>query len=57
MNPQDNLEEVADPPNYDIEEGERSGDWITYGSRLVTISVAAQGLDVTGVEPERQFDL
>ena len=30
MNAHDNLEEFADPPNYDIEEGERSAAWIAF---------------------------
>jgi 2-polyprenyl-3-methyl-5-hydroxy-6-metoxy-1,4-benzoquinol methylase len=67
MNPHDNLEEFSDPPNYDIEEGERSAPRIAFycdlaksiggpvleiacGSGLVTIPIAAQGLDVTGVD-------
>jgi 2-polyprenyl-3-methyl-5-hydroxy-6-metoxy-1,4-benzoquinol methylase len=67
MNVRDNLEEFSDPPNYDIEEGERSvariafycelaksvGDSvleIACGSGLVTIPIAAQGLDATGVD-------
>ena len=70
MDAHDNLEEFADPPNYDIEEGERSTVRIRFycdlaktlggpvleiacGSGLVTISVAAQGLDVTGVDLAR----
>jgi 2-polyprenyl-3-methyl-5-hydroxy-6-metoxy-1,4-benzoquinol methylase len=67
MNPYDNLEEFTDPPNYDIEEGQRSAARIAFycdlartiggpaleiacGSGLVTIPVAAQGLDVTGAD-------
>ena len=67
MNPHDNLEEFTDPPNYDIEEGERSTARISFycdlaktiggpvleiacGSGLVTIPIAALGLDVTGVD-------
>ena len=67
MNAHDNLEEFSDPPNYDIEEGKRSGPRITFycdlartvggpvlevacGSGLVTIPIAAMGLDVTGVD-------
>ena len=67
MNAHDNLEEFIDPPNYDIEEGERSAPRIAFycelaksiggpvleiacGSGLVTIPIAAQGLDVTGVD-------
>src|SRR5512134_1584329 len=70
MNADDNLEEFNDPPNYDIEEGERSANRIAFycdlaktvggpvleiacGSGLVTIPVAAQGLDVTGVDLAR----
>ena len=70
MNAHDNLEEFSDPPNYDIEEGERSAPRIAFycdlarsvggpvleiacGSGLVTIPVAAQGLDVTGVDLAR----
>jgi 2-polyprenyl-3-methyl-5-hydroxy-6-metoxy-1,4-benzoquinol methylase len=70
MNAHDNLEEFTDPPNYDIEEGERSAPRIAFycdlaktiggpvleiacGSGLVTIPVAAQGLDVTGVDLAR----
>ena len=66
----DNLEEFDDPPNYDIEEGERSAQRIEYycelarsvgepvleiacGSGLVTIPIAALGLDVTGVDLSR----
>jgi len=66
MNTHDNLEEFGDPPNYDIEEGERSAARIAFycdlaktvggpvlevacGSGLVTIPIAAAGLDVTGV--------
>ena len=66
----ENLEEFDDPPNYDLEEGERSAQRIEYycelarsvggpvleiacGSRLVTIPIAAQGLDVTGVDLSR----
>lgn len=67
MNAYDNLEEFSDPPNYDIEEGERSTERIAFycdlarefggpvleiacGSGLVTIPIAAQGLDVTGLD-------
>ena len=67
MNVYENLEEFSDPPNYDIEEGERSTPRIAFyvdlakmiggpaleiacGSGLVTIPVAAQGLEVTGVD-------
>ena len=67
MNPHDNLEEFSDPPNYDIEEAERSAPRIAFycnlaksiggpvleiacGSGLVTIPIAAQGLEVTGVD-------
>lgn len=67
MNARDNLEEFSDPPNYDIEEGERSAPRIVFyyelaksfggpvleiacGSGLVTIPIAKQGLDVTGVD-------
>ena len=67
MNAPDNLEEFSDPPNYDIEEGERSSARIAFycdlaktvggpaleiacGSGLVTIPIAAMGLDVTGVD-------
>ena len=70
MDAHDNLEEFTDPPNYDIEEGERSVPRIAFycdlakaiggpvleiacGSGLVTIPVAAQGLDVTGVDLAR----
>jgi 2-polyprenyl-3-methyl-5-hydroxy-6-metoxy-1,4-benzoquinol methylase len=70
MNAHDNLEEFTDPPNYDIEEGERSAERIAFycdlakrvggpvleiacGSGLVTIPVAAQGLEVTGVDLAR----
>jgi len=70
MNALDNLEEFTDPPNYDIEERERSSDRIAFycdlakivggavleiacGSGLVTIPVAAQGLDVTGIDLSR----
>jgi 2-polyprenyl-3-methyl-5-hydroxy-6-metoxy-1,4-benzoquinol methylase len=70
MNALDNLEEFTDPPNYDIEEGERSAERIAFycdlaqmiggpvleiacGSGLVTIPIAAQGLDVTGVDLAR----
>ncbi|HET9908683.1 MAG TPA: class I SAM-dependent methyltransferase [Anaerolineales bacterium] len=66
----DNLEEFDDPPNYDIEEAERSAARIAYycelarsiggpvleiacGSGLVAIPVAAQGLNVTGVDLSR----
>jgi len=67
MNAHDNLEEFSDPPNYDIEEGERSSPRIAFycdlaktvggpvleiacGSGLVSIPIAAQGLDVTGID-------
>jgi ubiquinone/menaquinone biosynthesis C-methylase UbiE len=67
MNDHDNLEEFSDPPNYDLEEGERSSSRIALycdlaktvggpvleiacGSGLVTIPIAAQDLDVTGVD-------
>jgi 2-polyprenyl-3-methyl-5-hydroxy-6-metoxy-1,4-benzoquinol methylase len=67
MDTNDNLEEFADPPNYDIEEGERSAARIAFysdlakavggpvleiacGSGLVTLPIAAQGLDVTGLD-------
>jgi len=67
MNARDNLEEFADPLNYDIEEGERSAPRIAFycelaksvggpvleiacGSGLVTIPIAAQGLDVIGLD-------
>jgi len=67
MNAHDNLEEFDDPPNYDLEEGERSEARIAFycdlakaiggpvleiacGSGLVTIPIAAQGLEVTGVD-------
>ena len=70
MNPHDNLEEFSDPPNYDIEEGERSASRIAFycdlaksiggpvleiacGSGLVTIPIAAQGLDATGLDLAR----
>jgi 2-polyprenyl-3-methyl-5-hydroxy-6-metoxy-1,4-benzoquinol methylase len=70
MNAHDNLEEFSDPPNYDIEEGERSSSRIAFycdlaktiggpvleiacGSGLVTIPIAATGLDVTGVDLAR----
>ena len=70
MNAPDNLEEFSDPPNYDIEEGERSAARIAFyrdlaktvggpvleiacGSGLVTIPIAAQGLDITGVDLSR----
>lgn len=70
MNALDNLEEFTDPPNYDIEEGERSSARIAFycelaktiggpvleiacGSGLVTLAIAAQGLDVTGVDLAR----
>ena len=70
MNAYDNLEEFTDPPNYDIEEGERSAPRIAFycdlaktnggpaleiacGSGLVTLPVAALGLDVTGVDLAR----
>lgn len=72
MNAYDNLEEFTDPPNYDIEEGERSAARIAFycdlaktvggpvleiacGSGLVTIPVAAQGLEVTGVDLARRM--
>jgi 2-polyprenyl-3-methyl-5-hydroxy-6-metoxy-1,4-benzoquinol methylase len=67
MNAYENLEEFDDPPNYDLEEGERSASRIAFycdlakavggpvleiacGSGLVTIPIAAQGWDVTGVD-------
>jgi ubiquinone/menaquinone biosynthesis C-methylase UbiE len=67
MNADDNLEEFSDPPNYDIEEGERSTPRIAFycdlakriggpvlelacGSGLVTLPVAAEGPEVTGVD-------
>jgi 2-polyprenyl-3-methyl-5-hydroxy-6-metoxy-1,4-benzoquinol methylase len=67
MNPYENLEEFSDPPNYDIEEGERSAARIAFycdlartiggpvleiacGSGLVTIPLAATGLEVTCVD-------
>ena len=67
MKAYDNLEEFSDPPNYDIEEGERSAARIAFycdlakavgdpvleiacGSGLVTIPLAVQGLDVTGLD-------
>jgi ubiquinone/menaquinone biosynthesis C-methylase UbiE len=67
MDAHDNLEEFADPLNYDIEEGERSAARIAFycdlaktvggpvleiacGSGLVTLPVAALGLDVTGLD-------
>jgi len=70
MNAHDNLEEFTDPPNYDIEEGERSAQRIAFycdlaksiggpvleiacGSGLVTIPIAATGLDTTGVDLAR----
>ena len=70
MDAHDNLEEFTDPPNYDIEEGERSSRRIAFycdlsktvcgpvleiacGSGLVTIPIAALGLDVTGVDLAR----
>jgi 2-polyprenyl-3-methyl-5-hydroxy-6-metoxy-1,4-benzoquinol methylase len=70
MHAYDNLEEFSDPPNYDIEEGERSFQRIAFycdlaktvggpvleiacGSGLVSIPVAAQGLEVTGVDLAR----
>lgn len=70
MNALDNLEEFTDPPNYDIEEGERSAERIAFycdlaktvggpvleiacGSGLVTLPIAAQGLDVTGIDLAR----
>ena len=66
----ENLEEFEDPPNYDIEEGERSARRIEFycdlaksiggpvleiacGSGLVTLPIAAQGLEVTGVDLSR----
>jgi 2-polyprenyl-3-methyl-5-hydroxy-6-metoxy-1,4-benzoquinol methylase len=70
MNALDNLEEFTDPPNYDIEEGERSSERIAFycdlaktvggpvleiacGSGLVTIPIASQGVEVTGVDLSR----
>ena len=70
MNAYDNLEEFSDPPNYDIEEGERSALRIAFycdlakysggpvleiacGSGLVTLPLAAAGLEVTGVDLAR----
>jgi SAM-dependent methyltransferase len=70
LNAHDNLEEFNDPPNCDIEEGERSAPQIAFyadlaktvggpaleiacGSGLVTIPIAAQGLEVTGVDLAR----
>ena len=70
MNAYGNLEEFNDPPNYDIEEGERSAARIAFycglaktvggpvleiacGSGLVTLPIAAQGLDVTGIDLAR----
>jgi len=70
MDAYENLEEFADPLNYDIEEGERSSPRIAFycdlartiggpaleiacGSGLVTIPIAARGLDVTGVDLAR----
>lgn len=70
MNAHDNLEEFTDPPNYDVEEGERSVQRISFycnlaksiggpvleiacGSGLVTIPIAATGLEVTGVDLAR----
>lgn len=70
MNALDNLEEFTDPPNYDIEEGERSAERIAFycdlaktfgspvleiacGSGLVTIPIAARGMDATGVDLAR----
>lgn len=70
MDAHDNLEEFTDPPNYDIEEGERSAPRIAFycdlaktiggpaleiacGSGLVTLPVAAQGLDAAGVDLAR----
>jgi SAM-dependent methyltransferase len=70
MNVDDNLEEFSDPPNYDIEEDERSAPRIAFycdlaqriggpvlelacGSGLVTLPVAAGGLEVTGVDLAR----
>jgi 2-polyprenyl-3-methyl-5-hydroxy-6-metoxy-1,4-benzoquinol methylase len=70
MDAYDNLEEFGDPPNYDIEEGERSAARIAFyselakemggpvlevacGSGLVTLPIAARGLEVTGVDLSR----
>ena len=70
VNAYDNLEEFDDPPNYDIEEGQRSAARIAFycdlakrvggpvleiacGSGLVTLPIAAQRLDVTGVDLAR----
>lgn len=70
MNAHDNLEEFTDPPNYDLEEGQRSAARIAFycelakrisgpvleiacGSGLATIPIAAQGLEVTGVDLAR----
>ena len=70
MNAHDNLEEFTDPPNYDLEESERSAPRIAFycdlarsvvgpaleiacGSGLVTIPIAATGLDTTGVDLAR----
>jgi 2-polyprenyl-3-methyl-5-hydroxy-6-metoxy-1,4-benzoquinol methylase len=70
MKAYENLEEFTDPPNYDIEEGERSAPRIAFycdlakaiggpaleiacGSGLATLPVAAQGVDVTGVDLAR----
>lgn len=72
MDAHDNLEEFTDPPNYDIEEGERSAPRIAFycdlaktvggpaleiacGSGLVTIPLAAMGLEVTGVDLARSM--
>ena len=72
MNAHDNLEEFADPPNYDIEEGERSAARIAFycdlaksigglvleiacGSGLVTIPIATNELDVTGIDLARSM--
>ena len=70
MDAHDNLEEFTDPPNYDIEEAERSAARIAFycdlargtggpvleiacGSGLVTLPIAAQGLETTGVDLAR----
>lgn len=70
MDARDNLEEFTDPPNYDLEEGERSAARIAFycdlakavggpvleiacGSGLVTLPIAAQGLETTGVDLAR----
>jgi 2-polyprenyl-3-methyl-5-hydroxy-6-metoxy-1,4-benzoquinol methylase len=70
MNAYDNLEEFADPPNYDIEEGARSAPRIAFycdlaktvggpvleiacGSGLITLPIAALGLEVTGLDLAR----